>query len=97
MTGAELRATIDSWRVPYSRAAGWLGLSADGLHKQMRGTHAVSRQTKKLVGHLDFSFRMHAITWTEEERQHPDSKAFRAKLRARERKFEREERKFGLS
>jgi hypothetical protein len=40
MTGDKLRAAIDGWQVPYSRAAGWLGLSVDGLHKQMRGTRA---------------------------------------------------------
>src|SRR5215831_6140375 len=61
MTGAELRAGIDRWNVPYTRAARWLGLSVDGLHKQMRGTHAISLQTRLLFDGLDKGFEITAI------------------------------------
>jgi hypothetical protein len=48
MTGAELRARIDTLGVSYVQAARWLGLTVDGLHKQMRGARAVSTQTALL-------------------------------------------------
>jgi len=82
MTGDELRTAIaDIWRVPYSRAAGWLALSIDGLHKQMRGDRAVSLPTRLLFNQINFDFRVEALAWTAEERQHPDSKVYRSKLR----------------
>lgn len=48
LTGERLRQRIDALNVPYTRMALWLGLSVDGLHKQMRGTRAVSAQTSLL-------------------------------------------------
>ena len=53
MTGEALRAAIDKWGVPYNRVAPWLGLSIDGLHKQIRGEREVSLQTRALFRRID--------------------------------------------
>lgn len=53
MTGAELRRRLDRQNRPYTALAPLLGLSIDGLHKQMRGERAVSRQTELLLEHLE--------------------------------------------
>jgi hypothetical protein len=86
MTGDELRAAIDRWNTPYgnapyNRVAGWLGLSVDGLHKQMRGERPVSTQTKLLFRRID-QWISHDI-WTADEADLPDSKRLRWKLRAK--------------
>jgi len=96
MTGDELRAGIDKWGVPYTRVAGWLGLTVDGLHKQMRGTRAVSLQTRLLFNKLarDFQYAADHTGWTQEELQHPDTPAFRSQLR---REAKAEARKLGIS
>jgi hypothetical protein len=94
MTGDQLRTGIDKWNVPYTRVAPWLGLSIDGLHKQMRGVRAVTLQTRLLFNRLNAGFELQAREmWTNEERQHPDSPAFRSKMR---RKAVAEARKLGL-
>jgi hypothetical protein len=53
MTGAELRRRLDQQQRPYTQLAPLLGLSVDGLHKQMRGERAVSRQTEMLLEQLE--------------------------------------------
>jgi hypothetical protein len=53
MNGAELRQRLDRLGRPYTRLAPLLGLSAAGLHKQMRGETAVSRQTEMLLEQLE--------------------------------------------
>jgi hypothetical protein len=53
MTGSELRERLDRLGRPYTRLAPLLGLSVAGLHKQMRGETAVSRQTEMLLDQLD--------------------------------------------
>jgi hypothetical protein len=49
MTGDELRRQIDQLGLHYTEAAGLLGLSLSGLHRQMRGERPVTRQTELLV------------------------------------------------
>ena len=53
MDGAELRRRLDRFGDPYIRLAPRLGLSATGLHKQMRGERPVSRQTALLLECLE--------------------------------------------
>jgi hypothetical protein len=53
MDGAELRRRLDRLGDPYIRLAPRLGLSATGLHKQMRGERPVSRQTALLLERLE--------------------------------------------
>jgi hypothetical protein len=57
MTGAELRARVDAIGVPYALIAPWLGLTIDGLHKQLRGDRAVTPQTALLLGNIETSAR----------------------------------------
>jgi hypothetical protein len=57
LTGKELRRRIDELGLTYRRAAPLLGLSVSGLHQQMRGGRAVSRQTELLVQVLEKSGR----------------------------------------
>ena len=45
ISGAELRARIDRLGLTYTAAAPLLGLTLDGLRKQMAGLRPVSRQT----------------------------------------------------
>lgn len=58
-TGDQLRRRIDALGVSYTRMATWLGLSVEGLHKQMRGERPVSAQTALLFdaveGLLEFT------------------------------------------
>ena len=53
MTGEELRARIDQLGLRYTAVALWLGLSVDGLHKQMRGDRPVSPQTMLLFEQIE--------------------------------------------
>jgi hypothetical protein len=53
MQGAELRSRLDQLQRPYTQLAPLLGLSVSGLHKQMNGATAVSRQTEMLLGCLE--------------------------------------------
>jgi hypothetical protein len=53
MTGNELRERIDRLGLRYTEAARQLGLSTMGLHHQMRGERAVSRQTELLLEQLE--------------------------------------------
>jgi len=53
MDGAELRRRLDRLGRPYTQLAPLLGLSINGLHKQMRGERAVSRQTEMLLEQLE--------------------------------------------
>jgi hypothetical protein len=59
-SGAELRARIDRLGFPYARVAGWLGLSADGLHKQMRGDRKVTPQTMLVLIRIEHDFMLRA-------------------------------------
>jgi hypothetical protein len=56
VSGAELRARIDRLGFPYARVAGWLGLSVDGLHKQMRGDRKVTPQTVLVLIEIEQGF-----------------------------------------
>jgi hypothetical protein len=53
MEGAELRRRLDQLGRAYTELAPLLGLSVHGLHKQMRGVHAVSQQTEMLLERLE--------------------------------------------
>jgi hypothetical protein len=53
MTGAQLRQRIDKLGVYYTEAAKLLGLSLPGLHHQLRGERAVTRQTEMLLERIE--------------------------------------------
>jgi transcriptional regulator with XRE-family HTH domain len=53
ISGAELRARIKRMGLTYAAAAERLGLTLDGLNKQMRGDRAVSRQSAIILGYLE--------------------------------------------
>jgi hypothetical protein len=53
MTGNELRQRIDRLGLYYTEAARLLGLTMGGLHHQMRGERAVSRQTEIILERLE--------------------------------------------
>ena len=53
MTGEELRARIAALGFTYREAAEYLGLTLDGLNKQMRGVRPVGRQTELLLGYVE--------------------------------------------
>ena len=53
ISGAELRRRIDRLGLNYIEAAPRLGLTVDGLQKQMRGARAVSRQTAVILGLIE--------------------------------------------
>lgn len=53
MSGEELRARLKRLGRSFKTLAPLLGLSADGLHKRMNGSRAVSRQTELLVERLE--------------------------------------------
>jgi hypothetical protein len=55
--GDELRARIKRLGLTYARAAEQLGLTLDGLNKQMRGDRKVGRQTEVILGHLEYRAR----------------------------------------
>jgi hypothetical protein len=52
ISGDELRARIDKLGLPYRHAAPLLGLTLDGLNKQMRGDRKVGRQTELILRSL---------------------------------------------
>jgi transcriptional regulator with XRE-family HTH domain len=53
ISGEELRERVKRLGMTYARAAERLGLSLDGLNKQMRGDHRVSRQTAIILDCLE--------------------------------------------
>jgi hypothetical protein len=53
MTGNELRQRIDRLGLYYTEAARLLGLTMGGLHHQMRGERAVTRQTEIILDQLE--------------------------------------------
>jgi hypothetical protein len=53
ISGPALRARIDELGLTYTEAALRLGLTLDGLQKQMRGARKVSRQTEIILGYLE--------------------------------------------
>ena len=53
MEGAEFRERLNRLGRSYVELAPLLGLSVSGLHKQMRGDTAVSRQTELLLDLLE--------------------------------------------
>jgi hypothetical protein len=53
ISGPKLRARIDKLGLTYTEAAKRLGLTMDGLHKQMRGDRPVSRQTEIILSMLE--------------------------------------------
>jgi hypothetical protein len=57
IAGDELRARIKRLGMTYARAADQLGLTLDGLNKQMRGDRKVGRQTEIILGHLEYRAR----------------------------------------
>ena len=52
MDGSQLRGQIQRSGLTYTEAARRLGLTVNALHKQMRGSRRVSRQTEILVAGL---------------------------------------------
>ena len=57
MPGDELRARIKRLGLTYARAVEQLGLTLDGLNKQMRGARKVGRQTEIILRHLEYRAR----------------------------------------
>jgi hypothetical protein len=53
LAGEELRRRIDRPGLTYVEAARRLGLTEDGLHKQMRGARRVGRQTEIILGYIE--------------------------------------------
>jgi len=53
ISGDELRARVDRLGSTYGKAAAQLGLTRDGLNKQMRGISKVSRQTEIILELID--------------------------------------------
>jgi hypothetical protein len=53
ITGEELRQRIARLDLSYVEAARRLGLTVDGLHKQMRGARRVGRQTEIILGYIE--------------------------------------------
>ena len=53
MTGEELRVRIRALGFTYREAAEYLGLTLDGLNKQMRSVRPVGRQTELLLGYVE--------------------------------------------
>jgi transcriptional regulator with XRE-family HTH domain len=53
ISGSELRARIDKLGLTYTDAARRLGLSLDGLQKQMRGARPVSLQTEIILDQIE--------------------------------------------
>jgi hypothetical protein len=53
ISGQELRARIKALGLTYAAAAQRLGLTLDGLNKQMREVTAVSRQTEIILATLE--------------------------------------------
>jgi hypothetical protein len=53
ITGEELRQRVDRLGLTYVEAARRLGLTDDGLYKQMRGTRRVGRQTEIILRVLE--------------------------------------------
>jgi hypothetical protein len=58
ISGDELRARIKRLGMTYAEAAEGLGLTLDGLNKQMRGVNAVSRQTAIILDCLEHHHAM---------------------------------------
>jgi hypothetical protein len=53
MNGTELRQRLERLGRPFVELAPLLGLSIDGLNKQMNGSRRVSRQTEMLLDQLE--------------------------------------------
>jgi transcriptional regulator with XRE-family HTH domain len=53
MSGDELRERIKALGLTYAAAAERLGLTLNGLNKQLRGDTGVSRQTVVILGFLE--------------------------------------------
>jgi transcriptional regulator with XRE-family HTH domain len=53
ISGEELRRRIDRLGLTYSEAARRLGLTVDGLQKQMRGVRRIGRQTEIILGYIE--------------------------------------------
>jgi len=70
MSGDELRARIKRLGITYARAAELLGLSLDGLNKQMRGDRQVSRQTAIVLAGLERDVRKSSAS-SRERRSRP--------------------------
>jgi hypothetical protein len=69
ISGDELRARIQRLGLTYTRAAERLGLTLDGLNKQMRGDNPVSRQTAIILTMLENLPRLSQAGRWEAERQ----------------------------
>ena len=53
ISGAQLRARLDQLGLTYTEAAPLLGLTLDGLRKQMGGLRRVSRQTEIILDQIE--------------------------------------------
>lgn len=53
VTGNQLRERIDRLGLHYTEAAALLGLTLGGLHHQMRGERAVTRQTEIILKRIE--------------------------------------------
>ena|SRR5215831_14727592 len=53
ISGAELRQRIDQLGLTYAEAARRLGLTENGLHKQMSGARRIGRQTEIILDCLE--------------------------------------------
>jgi len=58
ISGDELRGRIKHLGLTYTLAADQLGLTIDGLNKQMRGDRKVSRQTEIIIDLMEENARL---------------------------------------
>ena len=71
LDGRGLRSRIDNLGFSYVQVARWLGLTVDGLHKQMTGARRVSPQTILLLEQLSDEFRPLKWEVERERKRHP--------------------------
>jgi hypothetical protein len=57
MTGTDLRRRMARFDITQREWAERLGISLDGLNKQMSGARGVSRQTELLLGYVEEALR----------------------------------------
>jgi hypothetical protein len=71
LSGAELRDRVKALKLTYREAAEHLGLTLDGLNKQMSGARPVSRQTELLLGYVERALASQAVPAASRSRRVP--------------------------
>jgi hypothetical protein len=70
MTGTDLRRRLARFDLTQREWAELLGLSLDGLNKQMSGARGVSRQTELLLGYVEEALRREKSRFGPPPRRH---------------------------